>query len=317
MNIKIFGYGIERSKLPTAFPPSVLYKLAQCTALAPLDSKGLIRIAATPLVWKHDNRNEDWWGGILIKARDAKTFNQLDETDGAIELSATEIEKGKVAEVSYFVAHGATGNGLIACYHNSPSLPTLSYCMKKLFRTARLEAAASAVKGLERRKEKVAALKNYRGKLSISGISRSGDFKSLLKELDTICSVDLTFKRVDTTQGAFSKWKAKATGESIKLVMPPEFILTDPLADEMIKELKADDKISATVRGKSVDGEASSVNSNLLRNKLIFAEKDYDDLHAGLKLKLSNWEVAIRDSKVINWLKVEALGPNARLKLTT
>jgi len=134
MNIKVYGFRVLKKHLPQAYSPVDVFKAIKENRGTALDRRGYLRIAAVSTRWKHDGNYEEWWAGLILRVRDAATFNRLESSGGKLELESLDLKGGKIADLSYFIAHGETGSGLIASYYQAPGFTALKFCMKLLFR---------------------------------------------------------------------------------------------------------------------------------------------------------------------------------------
>lgn len=317
MNIRIYGFQIDRKQLPPAMSASHIFSAIEANAGKPVDKNGLVRMSATSADWEFDQKAETWWAGMILRARDTKSFNQLNEENGKLKLTSKQLEGGKIAEICYFIANKTTGSGLLASYHTGPGLPVFSAFASKLFNDARSEFLKIALLSALTAKEKKITNANYRGKLRFTQLVRSEDLKTLLKQLKKVSSMEIQYSAVAANGSRFSRLKASAITEAIKLSFPAGFALEDEIADELISELGANQEMEAKVFGKDERGAKMVVSSDLLRNKMIFAESDYDEMLGDLELSLDDWAPTIQGSKVVKWLLRQTSHAPTRMKITT
>ncbi len=272
----------------------------------PLGKKHLIHAGVTNIPILYDGQEENWYGGLICRARDAKSFNQLIEENGNLVLTAKQLEGGnKIAELCYFLAHPETGNGLIACYYGGPGVSTLEKVLRNMFgRTRRSQLKAALAEAGSDKGQRDAILERHKGVLKLSHLVQSGSLKDMFRELQRVTSLELRLSTVETKTGLFSKMKAKAVTETKKLNFPPDFDFDDELMEELLNGIDETDVEGATLMGKNQRGASKSISSDMLKNKLIFDEKEYDELLGNFTLQLRDWDATIMESAVIKWLKV-------------
>jgi hypothetical protein len=319
MKIRVYGYRIVAEELPKAMEAIDAHSALINNAGSPIDKKGLIRGGGTKIECDFDGKKEEWWGGLILRARDATSINELVDEDGKLTLTARQLKGRKIAEVSYYLAHPTTGNGLVAVYHTGPGVSTLEYVLRRLFgqfgKDQRSVALAQAGTDREKRKE---IIESYKGSFGFSQLTREEDLVDLLKELKRISAIEFRFSTVRKTGGnLFAKLKAQAKMETERLVFPLDFVLDDDLSQEFLQGLANTDVVDASIEGPDMStGKRRIVNSDLIRNKLLFAEDEYDTMLGDLKLDLSDWGANIEASPVIRWMKKLTKNANTRLLLS-
>jgi|GEM_PF-5505341 len=317
MNIKVFGFKIDKNALPPAIDPSMVFKFVELNAGNPVGKAGLLRISVTEVDWNFDGKPEKWWAGMILKSRDAQTMPRLGkDADGTLTLTSEDI--GETAEIGFFIGHPTTGNGLIACYHSGPSFIIFRALMKKLFLNNRklLKDAEFPEHGTNA--ERLAVTQRYKGGLSISHLPREGSLKEFLKSFRHLSMMELGDSFTSDKTGLFSKWKDKAKSQTLRLKLPPDLVLTD----EMLQELEsaiADDQKRADLRITGIHRlfGRQTVSGDMLSNKMIFGEDGYDKLLGKIKWKLNDWGPAIKSSEVIKWLLRLTSDPTTRSRLTS
>jgi hypothetical protein len=314
MNIRIYGFGLIKTGFPEAVAAFEVLDALIENAGKPLGKKHLIHAGAARIPIKYDGQEESWYGGLIFRARDAKSFNQLIEENGELVLTAKQLEGGnKIAELCYFLAHPETGNGLIACYHGGPGVPMLERVLRSMLsgvrRSKMKEAFADAGKDRAKKDE---VFRIFKGELKLSHLVRKGTLKELFAELTRVTSLELRLSTVEMTTGLFSKMKAKAVTEIKKLKFAPDFNFDEELMEELIADIDAEEVDGASIVGKNSKGETKIISSDALRNKMIFDEKDYDELLGTFTLQLKDWDKTISESSVIHWLQAISRTPANR-----
>lgn len=318
MKIKVFGFGPTTSLLPRALNAADVFPALMANNGATLDPKGLLRAAATTVNVTYDGRSEDWVAGMLLRARDSTSFNRLKMHNGSLMLTAEQLGDGKLAEMCYFLAHPSTSKGLIALYNGGPGIPALSYALRKIFghvifnrRKIELEAAG------DDRTEKASIYERYKGKFQLDQLTRDEDIREMLREFKKLNMVELRFSGVKNTGGYLRKLRTKAVTETEKFYFPPGFELDEELTDELVSDVEHSDLTETVIEGKDAQGSKRRISSDMIRNKLLFAEEDYETMLGGLSLNLDDWAPTISASPVVAWLIRQTTGAATQSLLTT
>lgn len=317
MNVITYGFAIDHKKLPDKMSADDVFLAIENNGGKAVDRKGLIRTSATTVTLKYDGNDEDWWAGMILRAKDIASFNHLTEDNGKLTLTSTDLSDGKIAEVAFFIANKSTGSGLLASYHGAPGLPIFKVLARRLFNARRKERFMEELDQAESGKEKKALRDGYKGDLAISQLVRTDSLKDLLKELKKVDSFEARFTSVATGAQKFSLLRAKSSTQALKLAFPPDFTFDDALANELVQEIATDDALFVKVKGADQSGGPAVVSSDLARNKMIFGIEDYAKLLGGLSLDLTDWAPTISKSSVVKWLLREATSGSTRVKLTT
>lgn len=316
MNVIIYGFAIDRAKLPDKMSPDDMFLAIESNGGKTVDRKGLIRTSATTVTLKYDGQDEDWWAGMILRAKDVASFNHLIEDNGKLTLTSTELSEGKIAEVAFFVANKSTGSGLLASYHGAPGLPIFKVLARRLFNARRKERYMQELEHVKG-KAKKALHDAYKGDLVISQLVRTDSLKDLLKELKKVDSFEARYTSVATGAEKFSLLRAKSSTQALKLAFPSDFTFDDALANELVQEIAADAALFVKVKGADQSGDPAVVSTDLAQNKMIFGVEDYVKLLGGLSLDLTDWAPTISKSSVVKWLLREANSGSTRVKLTT
>lgn len=317
MKIRIYGFSPDMKTFPSAMKLADVFNSIQENGGRAVDKKELVRISATMVPWVHDGENEEWWAGMIVRARDAKSFNRLKRTeDGRTILTSEDVGEGQLGEIGFFVAWPGTGSGLFAGYHHGPSFRELAWLSGKLFsKELSLRRTALHQRESEPTREEWNALK---GKFALTRMSRTGDLRQLLGEFQKLKVFEVRYTEVRTEAPIFRKARTEAKTETEKFIFPEDFVLNDDLADEIVRDMDAPEIAGATIVGTVQSGAERRVSSEMARNKMIFGESDYDNLLAGLELDIGgDWSPAIRQSPIIQWMLGHANGDATRNLLIT
>ena len=308
MNIRAFGFRPVLKHLPQCIAHGDAFDALNVNGGAPIDKKGLLLGSATKCNWQIGGKSETWWAAMLVKARDSATFNQLVNQNGVLRLTARQLDSGKLAEVAYCIAHPVTGAGLLACYHQGPGFGVLNAVSRKLIsqrtkelRQTALDQLSEADKDYAKKKE--AIRKDHTGHFENGFICRTDDLPTLVRDLKEINSVEVTYSGVGFKEGLFSRLRRAATAQTEKLCFPPDFMLDPTMEQELRSDLLSTDYEEVRVAGRDAHKDRRIYSSEMVKNKFLFGETDYDGLLGDLELDLSDWDASIRSSKVVEWLR--------------
>lgn len=304
MIVRAYGFLVDASVLPPAMPIDSAFVGLRDHGVGPLDKKETVHGTATLVKHSFRNVEQDWWAGIVLRARDAKSFSKLVKADGKLHMTAEELKDGKIAESSYFLAHPTSGRGLIATYWGSPGVPAVTWALKKAFaarQTLLRQAATAEVTGI---KEKAKVALDYRGALKIIPQIREGRLSDYLKDLKRTHSADIKIGAVEEANRMFRAVPPKSVTRTEHYVFPPDFTFTQEMALAAELELAENEGMEATFTGINARGHPETISSVDMKNKLVFGSTEYDELHGDF-FAFNHDEAGsnIGDSPVINWLK--------------
>jgi len=302
MRLRVFGYSFDKDGLPPALTRTALFESLSQTGERALRN-GTFQIAATEVSHGLGAKAEKWWGGILLKVRDARGFNKLiRDQDGKRKVTAEKLKANEeIAEVNFFIAHPVTGSGLYAHYHQSASLVSdFRWVCYKTFDEHRKECrnAALAADGLSNSEQK-AIRARYQGTLSLNQLVRSEQLKALVKTLKKVNSVTVKVVMVQTNERLFRGIQQQASSRSVKFTFPSDQSVAR-LADD-VGDVSGSDQIQAlSVSGITPSGRERTLNLN--KNPFVFEEWDYDEAMGNMELDLDDWEDSIASAPVIKRL---------------
>ena len=182
-------------------------------------------------------RVDDWFLGVLIKARDARTLTKMRSEGGVFTVKAEKLREGeKVTETNFFLSHHATGRGLYAHHHGSASL-TLGFgrlCAKNFSARRRdlMEAAVTAAEGVSR-KEEAALRKTYSGRFSLNKVLSKGLLKDFLAEMKRVSTFESSFTSFDLEEPLFRPMSKLARRKTVQFQFPPDLNM-DLIDDEIL-----------------------------------------------------------------------------------
>lgn len=313
MEIKAYGFEIKQKSLPSAFGIEQLFLAIENCSGKPVDSQSLLRIAAGKVSIKFNKQEEEWWAGMVVRAKDVKSFNKIVEDGGKLTLTSEMLKDGKMADVSCYICHPKSGRGLLSVYHTGPSLRLFEVILKRTFRRDRRFSRERALRAATTESKK-SIRESYAGALFFSQLVHEGDLKGLLKTLKTTSTVEARFSDNVLRKKIFGKLERKSSTKVVQFKFPPAFSLDDELIDEIVKADRENPSLFARVKGVGEDGEPLIINSDLTP-RLVFGSVDYDKMLGDIKLDLNDWQPVIRDSPLIKWLLELTFNKETRSKL--
>lgn len=303
MKVKIYGFSVNSSKLPSAVNAPQFF--GSVTSLPWLSVGKNYKLGVATVQVPTASGPETWMAGMSIKVRDAKAFNKLIDDNGQLTLTSENLEENaKLAEVNFFIAHPATGNGLYCYYSSSVSLMMFSLMMKRAFREYVRTVRDAAVKATPVKQRK-AVRATFKGELDIGQLCQVKDLKALVAALAAVKSCDFRFNTVVSEKTLFRGIAERSKNETIKFALMDDADVGE-LA-EAIDKASADDSVDEiTVRGTDAGGNAQTY--HIEENALQFGDFEYDDYMGNLQLNLNNWAHSIKNSSVIAKLVAIAAG---------
>jgi hypothetical protein len=298
MKVRVYGYKFEADRVPPAMSRLDLYEYMEKNAGCKLGAVYQYGAVKVKLPNGPAGVMQEWWGGMLLKIRDAKAYMKLTEKDGKTVLTAEDLaENEKLAEVNFFLAHPETGSGLYAHHSQSASLINFGRVCNRVFNTDRREQKKTEVNGNHLSKDEQEAIKSkYEGELIMGQLCMTAGVKDLVRSLHKVSSFEYRFSTVKTHEKFLQGISEQAESETIRFSFPPDADV-DALADSLDASLAEGDVDEFKVKGVDKHGKAQEY--RLATNPLIFDEYDYDSKMKGLVLDLSDWKGSITNSVII------------------
>jgi len=298
MKMRVYGFGWNPEFAPKAVLPAAVFE--RITEV-PGREFGSHLAAVTKL--------GDWWGGLLLKIRDARKFTRLRKEDGVLVLSAHELENDeRLAETNFFVAHESNGHGLYCHHYLSASLlgDFGYYCSSRFAEMVK----ARKEKRLEEDPKLPTAHRNaFRGRLVLEQILKPGSFDNYVRELRQINTLEANLVTFKLTNRHFAPLAMQAKRKKIILGFDPNAHMGQ-IASAIV-ECRHDGLIDkAKVVGKDQSGREQTYRTN--NDAALFGEYEYDDVVANLSVRFDDMEGSIRRSDLIARLLETANDPKVK-----
>ncbi len=299
MNVRTYGFNFDKTIAPAAMPPAMVFEILAARAGARLGVSYQFGAAKVPV--HVGSKVEQWWGGMMVRIRDSKGYLKLTEKEGKSVLTEETLGEGeKLAEVSFFLAHPETGNGLLTHHYHATSIFSFGSVLAKVFETERRHRRDVELLTPElTTKAKKAIRQKYAGKLELGQLYLDANLKALVKALKSVSSIDFRLTTVKTREKFLQGIAERAESERIQFTFSKEADVDD-LADAVDSAADSSFVEDVEVRGRGKDGEAKRFSVN--NNPEVFDEYDYDTMMKGLKLDLSDWNGSIQKSTAIQRL---------------
>ena len=302
MKVRILGFEPDYTQIPSTVPTTAGFQWLVSNSGFELSSvfmAGAVRV-------------EDFFLGVLIKARDARTLTTMRRQGGVFTVKAKPLPEGeKVSETNFFLAHHLTGRGLYAHHHGSASL-TMNFgrlCIKNFDqrRRALMEAAVTAA-GDVPRKNIVALRKQYAGRFTLSKVLSKGRLKDFLAEMKRVSSFESTFTSFDLEEPLCKPISKLAQRKRVQFQFPSD--LNMDLIDDDILEAASSAEIS-DFKVSAYDQNDQLARFRSAKNALVFEEYDYDEVLGGVNLAFDNWLTSLVNNEVAK--RLIALAKTARI----
>lgn len=316
MLVKALGFFMDTSEFPEGMDFGDVFEALANHGVEALDSQGIYHACASPITTTYRAQEETWWVGIILKVRDAKTFNRLVTTGGGLRMTSDQLQDGKIAESTYFVASPTTGKGLMASYHGSPGLKLLEWAFRKVFKTAQSSKRMAAVDAAVGNEAKKVAARLYRGKLVLGPLIREGSLRDLIRQFRRVNEVEIKIASVEINRPFLRRERLKSSTRTERFVFNPNFNFEDAEVDALVEEMSRTDQV-VLIDGQVEGGANETVSNRDLANKQIFGSTEYDDLHGTFVFEHSHQQNNVASSPVVHWLKSHLNNARIHGTLTT
>jgi hypothetical protein len=304
MRLRIFGFGFDKSKAPSSIPVSDVF--ASLGNRPTLLVENEIRIAVTkipvipPQVLQPTlgSNAVNWWLGVVLKVKDAKSFTKLTSRGGKRIMTAEALPIGEdLAEANVFIAHPKTGSGLYAHHGGSASL---TYDFGKL-----IGSELRHLQGLERAridgddetttKEKRKLRSACHGYYWIINLVLEQEFKKLVASMKKVDSVKVRLGTLKTAEKIFGGYKWTPEYETVEYKLPIQAISAE-VGDGLEVALNQKKIDSATVTGLDQNGKDRTFHH--VDNPHILDQFDYDEVMGNFILDFQNYSASLTASRI-------------------
>ena len=141
------------------------------------------------------DKNEGWWKGLMLTARDIKAFSRMERKGRRIRLSPQSITNGELAHFNFFLFHEKRRRGLFQYYHGSASIHGFAQNLKRRYNTLRDVLISNACKeaGEDPDNPPKKIKSRYSGALNYQLVLRRKSFEDMIRDLKGISNVSIQF----------------------------------------------------------------------------------------------------------------------------
>ena len=253
--------------------------------------------------------------GILIKVRDAKSFFQVQGTGKQMKISAYKLDKQtKQTEINFFLFNESNGKGLYGYYHLSSHMNDLCVMAKRIHEHLLHKRREELQTDLNSGKITHRELKTKRGDLSQLKyvlMSRSGSIPDLIKEMDRIKKIKISFEDWDAhTKGDMTPIMRIAKHSNIEMSFDSNSNV-GAIQDWITNIVHSGRKIRR-LRAEGTDASDLDQVINLERNLEDFNRVDYNAIADATAVDLSDISTSWKSSPTFKWLKATIEDPKVK-----
>ena len=170
-------------------------------------------------------RNDGWWRGLLLTARDIKAFTRMQRAGGHITLTPENLGESELAHFNYFILHENNRRGLFQYYHGAATLNGFGYQMKCKYNNLKHAKVAAACRaaGVPTDAPPARIRKQFSGYLACDIVLRRSSFDALIRDLRQIRRLTLQFKQYIPGTRAFRPLASKASAIRHKLTFRDQY----------------------------------------------------------------------------------------------
>lgn len=240
MDINILAFELELGKGITM---SEIFDYIVESSGSPTDSRYLY-------VAKEDG----WWRGLLLTARNIKAFSRMQRAGGHITLTPENLGESELAHFNYFILNENRMRGLYQYYHGAASLYGFGYQLKSKYNTLKNTKIAAACRAVGASTDAPPARirRQYSGYLSCDIVLRRSSFEALIRELRQIRHLTVQFKQYVPGTRAFRPLASRASSIRHKLTFRDQY--GGALRDDIISLAQSPDLKDLRGLGTGEDG---------------------------------------------------------------
>jgi len=261
-----------------------------------------------------DKSDPEFYTGLLITAKDQKTFPELRNNKGKLSIKVSELAEGsRLMDFNFFVLNKATFCGVYQHYHESLSTSQFGVFLRYFFWKAEKESRITAktkelmqAEGLDATTAEAKARKSFKKLMTFHLFYKPDDFEKILKEMKEIKQFQFDISTKTAVQSVFSPdIQLKRRQESLAFANSTlveklsnaigSFVKKEHIARGKVIAIDANDEVRPVYLTKNIDG---------------FGEFDFDEVTSEIELDdlakdfaaspvIKNLLAAARDNKVL------------------
>ena len=273
MKVSILGFSID----PTSKPS--LDDLMTHIELAPIDTNKVNENRGGRLVFVNTNAYDDYHVGLVITAKDAKTYCQLKEdTNGAMKLVVSDLDDS-LMEFNFFVIKKDNGIGLYQHYHQSCSMNWTMKLLQKQFNILVRKKVDEAknhyieTEKLSKKKATTKANKDYQDRFKWQMLVSEEKLNKILQSMKRIKALELNFSTLEAEADEFRVLKDHVVKNKQRFLFSQQSKFRDLLKNVIscVNDSEAD-----SGRVIAIDINDNEQTFDIEENLDVFGEYDFD-----------------------------------------
>lgn len=232
--------------------------------------------------------DEEFYTGLLITAKDQRSFPQLLNEEGKLSIKVSELAEGsRLMDFNFFVINKKTFCGLYQHYHASCSLAQFGVFLRQEFYKPEQEKRAlekikslMATGGFSRESAEAIAAKTFKKRMGFDLFFKPDDFLKIISAMNEIKQFQFDISTVTAIQKTFSP------GIELKRVQEQVAFANPSLVQKISSKIGSFVKKNGITKGKviTVDPNGEIYPVYLHRNIDGFGEFDFDEVTAEIEL---------------------------------
>lgn len=237
------------------------------------------------------DKSDGWWRGVLLTARDIKTFSRMEREGGRIRLSPEAITKGELAHFNFFIFHEERQRGLYQYYHGSASLHGFANVLKHHYGGLKKQLIEQACReaGEDPDDPPVRIKRRFKGYMNYQLVLRRQSFENLINGFRAVNKISIQFVEYQPAHRLFRSLADKANRVVHNLTFKNKY--EGSIRDDLIA-LATTDTLKE-LRGVGIDendierpfrllNEPESLGKFDFNSTVLQTEFDSDDVHSSL-----------------------------------
>lgn len=277
MKVRILGFSIDLTDKPS------LDDLMSHIEATPIDTNKENEDRGGRLVFVNSNAHDDYHVGLVITAKDAKTYCQLKkDATGAMKLVVSDLDPdASLMEFNFFVIKKDNGIGLYQHYHQSCSMNGTMKLLQKQFNIVVRQKVDEAKKHyikteeLSKKKATTKANKEYKDRFKWQMLVSEEKLNKILEHMKRIKALELNFSTLEVEADEFRGLKDHVVKNTQRFLFSQESKFRDLLKNVIscVNDSEAD-----SGRVIAIDINDNEQTFDISENLDIFGVYEFDDV---------------------------------------
>ncbi|MCQ8881446.1 hypothetical protein NQS96_06455 [Pseudoalteromonas shioyasakiensis] len=277
MKIRILGFSIDPTEKPS------LDDLMSHIEATPIDNNKENENRGGRLVFVNTNAYDDYHVGLVITAKDAKTYCQLKkDPNGAMKLVVSDLDpNASLMEFNFFVIKKDSGIGLYQHYHQSCSMNLTMKLLQKQFNYVVKQKVEEAKKNyietedLSEKKATTKANKEHQDRFKWQMLVSEEKLNIILEHMQRIKALELNFSTLEVEADEFRGLKDHVVKNTQRFLFSQESKFRDLLKNVIncVNDSEAD-----SGRVIAIDINDNEQTFDIDKNLDIFGVYEFDDV---------------------------------------